>query len=70
MGNSGISQRKGGTDTLVQQISGKDKANVGFPDPRFVHQLFQHQLLHMFFRLFPGLLAKIGVPTFDVKGMI
>ena len=69
MGNSGISQGEGGADALIQQIPGEYQIHFLWSQLRFLQKLSQRLLLHMFFGLLPGFLAKIGIPAFEVKGI-
>ena len=69
VGDSQIPQGKGRADALVQQIPGKDQVKIRQKDSRLFRQFFQGLLLHMVFRLFPGILPKVGIPAFEVEGM-
>ena len=69
MGNAGISQSEGRADALVQQIPGKYDIKIRHGQTGLFRQFPQSQLLHLFFRLFPGFLPEIGVPALDVEGM-
>ena len=69
VGHAGISQGKGGTNALVQQVSGEYRPEVRQGQTRLIRQLPKGKLLHLLFRLLPGFLAEVGVPALDIEGV-
>ena len=69
MGDVRIPEAEGRADALIQQVAGQHQIKIGFFQFCLFCQNVQSQLLHMFFRLFPGFLTEIGILGGVVEGM-
>ena len=69
MGDTGVPQRKGGADALIQQVPGADQIDVPGLQPGLLQQLVQGKLLHFLFRLLPGLFTEFRIHAFDIEAV-
>jgi hypothetical protein len=69
MGDTGVPQRKGGADALIQQVPGAHQIDVPGLQPGLLQQLVQGKLLHFLFRLLPGLFTEFRIHAFDIEAV-